>query len=754
MSSWAPGSPWRSSTLHAESKLGAAPIASLGFRCSPSQVSEIPGSLDIIVSATPDPKGWDWVGTLEAREGSYLLELAAAGPAAFGCTIEPQSYRLDAPRGTAELACRLPGAKQALAVLADKRDGSIVWHQILDADPEGMVTAVADARGPLDCVLLVYPIGESRATPDFWEGFDAHRDTVLATLRRSAIGSRCRGLINPLGRNPSYPTDQTFFVPFSSLFRMELETHLRETYKNFTTAQRAWGLGASELEDFRDLARLVPLWSGKRGVQVLWDPEKRKFWPCSIGQSRAWADIRAVMRHAAIRRTSALLAAIKAVRDLPVLQEHVGGSDLFAGEIQELDGLCLEASGATVGQVARSIALGVSAGLRWRKPAWLLVDRLQVRPGEGLDLRTLVQELEALGVRGAFLPWGSENKSCADLARSMGAAPTASMPKVLPFPVAAFEPAQVQGLPGGWVWLPGPGVGRRLDLGNQYKGYVYDDGSPLTCLWRSAGSERVRLRHSSAKELTFETLDGTDPRPRLVKGGVEVTLSELPLVIRGSSEPPIPEPAIEETVARFDQLVKLGEQLKRVAPSETFAFRQAVAALERTPAYAYEEMRTRFWRMNLLLATYSWVEAESAKTLPVGEVAPSPGSSCGAVLRVSMPAVLTAEALAASIALPVRTEVDQELWVAARLPGDQARFVSVVVQGQRMQLQSQPMAPYGDGFAWYRAGVTKLKTGIVELLIEITPTEGLDLAFDAILLAPVGIRPSGPWMPLTPVPSR
>ncbi|MFN3683760.1 MAG: hypothetical protein ACK41F_07455 [Fimbriimonadaceae bacterium] len=730
------------------------PYLPFGFQCSPSQIGEAPRSADLLVSAAPDPKGWDWLESLERRDGTYLIELSSAGPSVFGCTVEPQSFRVDAPKGSVALDCRLPGAKRVLAVLADKRDGAILWHQVIDADPDGAASVAADARGAPDSVLLLYPIGETRATPDFWEGFDAHRDALLATLRRSPLGPRCRGLVNPLGRNPSYPSDQTSFVPFSPLFRMELERHLREAYRNFTTAQRAWGLGASELQDFQDLARLVPLWSGKRGVQVLWDPDRGKFWPCATGQSRAWANIRAVMRQAALRRAASLIATIKDLAAVPVLQEHIEGSDLFAGNLPGLDGLCLQASGATVGQFARSVAAGVSVGLRWRTKAWVVVGRLVVQPSDGWDVRSLIQELEAMGVRGAFVPWSSQAQSLASQPLEFSPVAASVSPRVLPFPVAAFEPAQVQGLPGGWVWLPGPGTGRRLDLGESYRGYTYDDGTPLTVLWRAAGSERVRLRHSSAKDLSFETLDGSDPRPRLVKGGVEVTLGELPLLVRGSAEPPIPEPAIDETLAAFERLLKLGEQLKRVAPSEAFAFRQAVASLDRSPAFAYEEMRLRFWRLNLLMASFSWVEAEGAKSLAVGEVAPSPGASAGSVVRLVVPTVLAKDPIVATLALPVRSEVDQELWIAARLPGDQSRFVTLVLRGQRMQLQPTPVAPYGDGFAWYRAGLTKLETGMAELRIEVEPADGLDLAFDAVLLAPAGVRPKGPWMPLTPTPSR
>ncbi|MCX7799003.1 MAG: hypothetical protein N2109_01515 [Fimbriimonadales bacterium] len=728
-----------------------APYVPMGVQCSPDQIPQAPSAADLLVTATPEPAGWPWVETLERRGKPYLLEFGSPGPAAVGFTVEPQSYRRDAPTGSLELNCRLPGAERVLAVLAEKRDASVLWHRIVEPDADGEFRIRAEARGRVDAVLLLYPVGESRATVDFWEGFDAHRDAVLSTLRRSRIGGTLRAVLNPLGRNPSYPGPETQFVPTSTLFRMELERHLRDTYKNFVTAQRAWGLGASELEGFEDLASLVPLWSGKRGLQAFWDSKRQRFWGASTGSSRAWLDIRAVMRQAAMRRSSSLFQAVKSLTGVPVLQEFTQDADLFQARPIGLDGLCAASEGATIGQQARSVASAAAAALSWRPSGWTIVSRLQWT-GVPEELPAVVQELEALGIRGAFVPLSMLRKPEVLLAPSFNLGVAATSPKVLGFPVAAFEPAQVQRLASGWVWLPTSAAGRRLDFGPEYRGYFQDAGSPTTVLWRIRGTERVRLRHPSAKELVFETLDGSDPRPRVVKGGVEVTVGELPLVVKGGSEPPVPEPAIAWTVARFEGLIKQAEALKRAAPSEVFGFRQALAALEKSPWPSYAAMRERFWRLNLLLGSFTWMEAESARSMAAGEVIASPGASGDTALRLQVPARLSQEPIVVEYSLPVRSNADQELWVAARLPGNQARNVSLVLQGQRWQLAGQPLSAYGQGFAWYRVGVTRLQTGYAELKLEILPEEGLDLGFDAFLLAPVGVRPDGPWMPLTPIP--
>jgi hypothetical protein len=176
---------------------------------------------------------------------------------------------------------------------------------------------------------------------------------------------------------------------------------------------------------------------------------------------------------------------------------------------------------------------------------------------------------------------------------------------------------------------------------------------------------------------------------------------------------------------------------------------QALAGIERSPWPNYVAMRERFWRLNLLVGSFSWIEAEAPRSMTMGEAVASPGASRDEALRLQVPAVLSSEPIVVQYSLPVRNGEDQELWVAARLPGNQASRVSLVLQGQRWQLGGTGISPYGQGFAWYRVGLTRLQPGYADLKLELLPVEGLDISFDAFLLAPVGIRPDGPRMPLT-----
>ena len=59
---------------------------------------------------------------------------------------------------------------------------------------------------------------------------------------------------------------------------------------------------------FADLARLVPLWSGGRGVAYLWDPVTDKTYSCDKDRSQIWKDIEETVSLAATRRVQRLCA--------------------------------------------------------------------------------------------------------------------------------------------------------------------------------------------------------------------------------------------------------------------------------------------------------------------------------------------------------------------------------------------------------------------------------------------------------------
>src|SRR3989440_11239508 len=97
--------------------------------------------------------------------------------------------------------------------------------------------------------------------------------------------------------------------------------------------------------------------------------------------------------------------------------------------------------------------------------------------------------------------------------------------------------------------------------------------------------------------------------------------------------------------------------------------------------------------------------------------------------------------------MPRRYEGDREIRVAARIPVDGRKFLTLDISGQKFALADPPMSDYSSGYAWYHLGSTRLAKGMAKLTLMVNPPDGVDLAIDAILLCPGKFTPSGITMP-------
>lgn len=196
---------------------------------------------------------------------TYMIALDCLAPAAPGFAVEPQGYRVDGIVGSRHVEFPIVGSHSALALFVFKRDASIDWSKRVAIDNDRFSMDV-DAANQVERVLLVYPQVVSIAQPDYWQDFDRHRDQLLAMLRRGVFGHGFRGLIDPLGRALHLEYLENKFVPSSMYFQAELSSYLEKEYKSIETAQKAWSMSTSDIESFDQMGRLVPLWSGLRGV--------------------------------------------------------------------------------------------------------------------------------------------------------------------------------------------------------------------------------------------------------------------------------------------------------------------------------------------------------------------------------------------------------------------------------------------------------------------------------------------------------
>jgi len=724
-----------------------APYVPEGLRISgnPSEIAaaKAAGFQDVIVDLPPTGEGWkETIGELESAGMNYIISIDALFPSARGFAVEPEAYRVSGITMDQHVEFPMPSASSAFVALVTERDASIQKTERVQITNGKFVYDVKVPNG-LENVLLVYPEQSDAAHADYWDSFDSQRDILLATLIRNKCGRGLRGFLNPMGKFFATVSRAGLFVPSSPFFRMEYRTYLEQKYRTVDTAMRAWGIGTNDIDSFEGLARLVPLWSQTRGVGALWDPSSNRIYECEQKRSLIWGDIESVIASAAAKRFSRLIASLQRVDDVPVIQDWTGWVPPFETASPEISGIGYATSGISVDSIVDGASRPTSSLMRWKTPGWLVCTDLRV--DKSLDRNVLdnaLSQLGSMGTRGMF--YRTTNKIVRTGAVDAWA--TESSPQVLYFPENAYNPATPKLLGSGKWWLPSPADGNRIDFGDGFHGYRYADANGInTVLW-SDQPQRVRLRMSAPKLATFTPSDGVDPKARASKDGVELTLGENPLLISGTDEMPVPEPCIVDTTVKFQQLLNFGTGSGRDLSTESFMYRDSIAAFDRNPGDSFTNLRKQFWQLDRKLGQFTWIEAESSKNTNFSEVLAESGCSNNASLRLHIPTAAR-QAYFAEYNVTTRYEGDQEVWLAARIPNDARKSVSVDVAGQKLAFSDPPVSGYSSGYAWYRLGTTRIPKGVQKITVSVDPSDGVDLAIDTILLCPGHFIPRGISMP-------
>lgn len=711
------------------------------------------GIKDVIVDLPVSGSGWgDVLPALEAAGMRYLIRIGSLAPAAHGYAIDPQANRLTGIASPQTVTLPLPGAESAYALLASRRDSSIAQATPLPVNG-GKITFNAKPGGEIEHVLLLYPETSSLEQPDLWERFDQHRDALLTTLRRYPAGPGFRGLVNPIGRTLSLPGRELRFVPTSRYFRMELREQLEKRYRAVEVAIKSWGLGTNSYQTFDELVNLIPLWNGNRGVGLALDTRTMKTVSANMKQSTMWSDIVTVINTATSRRLARLTDSVRRVTDVPVVQEWSGWAGAYENDPAPVDGVGMRAIGGSPSAIAQSASRASSTVMRWNSNGWLPATELEM--GSGSDavnqLAGSIDDVTSLGARGVFVRADDDAALKAVAAEAAKRAADTSIanssPRPIFFPENATNPAVVQRLPGNAWWLPAPSDGNRIDLGGDFFAYRMrqrDVGMAVAMWARLPG--RYLLRVADPKPLGFQTLDGSDPKPKIVKGGIEVALSEFPILITGTDEIPIPDAAYAETLAQFSALLTAAATMKYDASEERVSFRNLTAGFDRNPGGNFPMMRYQIQKVSERISLNTWIEAERTPFNNFSDTEILGGCSGNGALTlrttVPQPGGFYAEYKVLS-----RTSSDQEVWIAARIPKERRADFTLAVSGQTMRIQGEPVGGYGDGFGWYRLGTTRLNQGSQTVRIDFKGGNGGDASLDVILLEVTPFRPNGITQP-------
>jgi len=691
----------------------------------------------------------DAVDTAERLGLRYMIRFNALAPTSLGVDVEPQGYRFDGIDKETQVEFAIPGAKSALVVLAAKRDSAVVESSVVKID-DGVFRYAPKPSNGLDHVLLVYPVIPSAAEIDYWDEFDSQRDRLLTALKKAAFGSGFRGIANPIGQILSPREGSPQFVPTSRFFRLELKNYLINEYKNLDMAFRVWAVTPSDLETFDQLARLIPLWSGSRGVPQLWDPETNKLYSCDSKKSLIWRDINLIKTQTAMRRFRNLIASIKKIVDVPIVQEWTGWNGFYSEPDVKLTGISASLSGSTLSSVYDDASRPASLVSRSTMRPWLICTDLAF--SKPVSFGSTLDDLFSMGYKGWFAR-PSNDEILKEAVACLASGPSdaiinATKVSAVYYPENAMNPAAPQRLPGAKWWLPTPLDGNRIELGTLFSAYRYlDKSGPKFVIWSRTGTIRTKLIMSNPKMAVFETVDGSYPNPKVLKDGVEVTIGDYPMTVLGVDEIPVPEPSYAETVLHFDELLKVAEQQMKDTTEERFFFKDNINGFKRNPGGSFVMLRKQLAKLNQKMGQFTWIEAEAARDTTFSDAKKVSGCSGGECLYLQIPIVASKENWYAEYNVKTVSGEDLDVWIAAKIPEGQRDLVQVRIGNQILRMEEPPTGFYSSGFAWYRLGTTRFADRTSQLRIEVKPAEGIELSIDAILLIPGKFTPRGSSMP-------
>jgi hypothetical protein len=743
--------------------------APVGIRVSP-EPAELDravalGFNDVLVDLPFSEFQWNQaIEELEKRKLRYIIRLNSAAPLSAGISVEPQGYRVVGITEPQTVNVELPGAKSALVVVALKNDGAVSQRGKVPVVNGRLSVEVTSATAQSERVVLIYPEQESIGDVDFWGAFDRHRDLFLKILRQSKNASGLRGIVNPLGRTWLMPRGTTRFIPNDSYYRAELARFLEMRYRSLDSAVRTWGVGngfvvaemtsrtstAKPLTSFADLARLVPLWSGARGIRQFYDPDTSRLYACDSPRSRAWDDINDLIQQTQTRRYDALVRSIRAVKPVPVIQEWNGWSGLYDRKENPLNGIGVKTSGTNRSEILQTASRAVSTAIRWDRATWIVGTDVEV-PADLEGVGGLVDDLRSLGARAVFLRMPS-NRTDVQLKTSLQEIKSKSLvaerPRVVFFPENANEPGAPQQLPGGAWWLPSPSSGNRIDLGDRW--FAYRMNTPEgqgVYLW-TLDPGRHKIRFTKTNGILVKTIDGSDPNVKVVKNQIELNIGEVPVFISGTDEIPLPQSAYDGTLAKLAEILKINDTKKRDVTEELLLFSEYLKGVDRNPGGNFTLLRDMFRLMCLKIADATWIEAESSRVNTFSDSVEIGGCSNGTALTLES-RIPEQVRFFAEYNVPSYGAVDLHVWIAARISPDRRGDVVITLGSQVISIKDPPVSPYGQGFAWYRVGVTQTAGALNKLVLSVNNPAGADFAFDAIYLTPdAEFRPQGTRVPM------
>lgn len=717
------------------------------------------GIRDVIVDLPATGEGWsDAFAALEAAQMRYWIAVSSAFHDASFVAVMPDAYRISGVFEPLARNLRMPQSDRVLGIMASTRTSEIVQQERYRTQ-DGAISIAFDPRptpgGPAtaqEYVVLLYPRMTTSATPDYWEGLDRQRDNLLSSLAAHPPGRGLRGWINPAGPQPYDPfAPEQGWVPASPTFHIEFAAFLEARYGSVESVLRAWSLRVNDVQTFEDAAQLVPLWNGNRGVAAVFNSvTERVYRVTSSDASAIWGDINAVIAETRLRRTNSLVNLLKGQTGVPVVQEWSGWNASYALPETAFTGVAVRTRGTSPSQVMDAAAPGASVTARSR--ANLLIGSEISVPSEASrnDLERLVNDLQSMGARGVFFRADeSLFPTIGQVARTLdGSADAAEWsPRAVFYPEAMRNPATPGTLPGGLLWLPRPVPGQRIQFGPEISGFRSLGSDMHLVLWSRIQDQPIRIRTTDPREYNIERMDGVELPLRYGRSHIDLTLPQVPVVVRGRDAILVPETSAQYMVAQIETMFARFENRIGMAGEESFEFTNNVRSMGFAPGTSFLELQAQYVRLGSRAAPYLWIEAERPARHNLSEVRDEVGASGDRVLAMRL-ALESPEPYFAEYLIRPRVSGQHQVWVAARTRNGAIPDMTVRIGEETLRPTGQRLGTYGRDFAWIAFDELPLSVENFTLRVQFDGFDPQPVDLDAILVAPVGTVPNGPLPPM------
>jgi len=690
--------------------------------------------------------------------------------------VRPGAYRQPSPEAGSQVRFPVDNLMSSLYFIVTPDGKDVVASGEAEMVSDGARVSIPANVGQTISFLVpekMYVSGPGLRLPNLWDGYDTYRDSVLALFGQVHPGKGLRFFIDPLPENMDLTPEGTRLIPNSPGFVAEWQTYIAHKYRTLQTLDDAWSLTDRDVSSFAMAANLLPLWSGGKGIPLLYDKVTHAQHKTDSTRCAFWNDLRDFMTESVRGYMNGLSAALKrGVADVPVVYRAHGWSPLFShlptATDGAFDGIGIVSYGrgrdlitggagevyAQASDAARTLWLPVAATALTEggsAPTTAPGAKPEIGYPSRVELVNDLDQLRGIGARGFYLDslrslstsstpapslleapeqldwlngYGQALAAAASRAGS-GNSDLDTLPGVTFFP-RGLDMGSVRLLSNGEWWLPIDREAKYYDFGPTVRAYplLESDGATTYYFWNPEGGTRtIRISMPKASRLpNAPRVSWSTSANGVVKKDI-LTLTIGPDPIRLMNYPTVPLP-LESIEDGYHEGLRMLDILQRQKDLHEGLFRSQLSnAMTKyqtgDPWFGFSLLQKTLLDMRAILRDYAWLEAEGSADYPVNQsfdaIEDRPGASSGKVLVVERrPAGMPLATAVYNIT--VGNSGIYQLWVAASRDAP----LTFQLDGQSMldsgniigHVPSTPGAIYAnDSLAWIHMGAVNLPKG-------------------------------------------